>query len=63
MLYLTNNRCTNKDELQLKKLLLKKQVIKDYYKSFPNTNTYFRILYLNSIISCCKRKLSRNVTK
>lgn len=63
MLYLTNNRVTNKDELHLRKLLYEKEMVKDYYKYFPTTKHYVRILHLNSEISFCKRKLSRNVTK
>jgi len=65
MLYLTNTftNPTNKDELQLQKLLFEKEMIKDYYKYFPNTNNYLRILSINSEIACHKRKISRNVEK
>lgn len=63
MLYLTNTNVTNEDELQLQKLLLEKQMIKDYYKYFPNTKHYLCILSINSEIAYRKRKLSRNVKK
>jgi hypothetical protein len=59
MLYLTNNRVINKDELHLRKLLYEKKMVKDYYKYSPNTNHYVRILHINSEISFYKRKLSR----
>jgi hypothetical protein len=62
MLYLTNTHATE-DELQLQKLLFEKEMIKDYYKYFPNTTNYLRILSLNSEIACRKRKISRNVKK
>ena len=60
MLYLTNTYATE-DELQ--KLLFEKEMIKDYYKYFPNTNNYLRILSLNSEIAFRKRKILRNVKK
>lgn len=60
MLYLTNSRFINKDESHLRKLLYEKEMVKDYYKYFPTTKHYVRILHLNSEISFYKRKLSRN---
>jgi|Laugrespbdmm15dd_1035085.scaffolds.fasta_scaffold01292_6 hypothetical protein len=60
MLYLTNSRFINKDESHLRKLLREKEMVKNYYKCFPNTNHYVRILHLNSEISFYKRKLSQN---
>lgn len=60
MLYLTNSHFINKDESHLRKLLHQKEMVKDYYKYFPNTKHYIRILHLNSEISFYKRKLSRN---
>lgn len=62
MLYLSSS-VTNQDEKRLQQLLFEKQMIKDYYKFYPNINVYLRITDILSEISSCKRKLSRNVKK
>jgi hypothetical protein len=53
----------NENEQRLQQLLFEKQMIKDYYKFYPNINVYLRITDILSEISSCKRKISQNVKK
>lgn len=60
MLYLTN---MNENEKRLQQLLFQKEMIKDFYKIYPNTYNYLNIRNLLSEINLYKRKISENVKK
>ena len=53
----------NENEQRLQQLLFQKELLKDYYKHFPNTCNYLYILNILSEIQSCKRKISQNVKK